>query len=100
MAGLYEHSALTTLKKTKSPPIKIAETECDNKLADGTRRFLFDYFATAAHNNFDAAIAEKNKFAKLAGMIYKESSGNPTAYTDMKYNGIKLVTLSRNQVFY
>jgi hypothetical protein len=87
-AGLYEKSPLKTLKMIMSPKVDTAKTNCVNNLPAATRKMLFNYFNTAASGNVQNAEVEKAKYAKLCGMIYKESSGNPAAYTDMKYNGV------------
>lgn len=86
-SNLYSVSPLITKQLNSAPEINAGKTKCLAKLPPTTRKLLFDFYYSSALK--DSSIAKENlaKFSKICGMIYKESSGNPVACTDMKYNG-------------
>ena len=87
MANLYSVSPLITKKLTNAPVIDAAKTKCLSNLPASTRKFLFDFYYSSALVDPIVAKNSLNKFSKICGMIYKESSGNPVSCTDMHYNG-------------
>ena len=87
LSDLYSISPLITKELHSSPVVDAGKTKCLSKLPDSTRKLLFDFYYSSALKDPNLANEALSKFSKVCGMIYKESSGNPVACTDMKYNG-------------
>lgn len=86
-AEIVQNSPLRNGQMRRSPAVNAGKTDCREKIPPATRQFIFDYFHSIAHTNPKVATANVTRFSKMIGKIFKESSGNPTAYSDMKGNG-------------
>jgi hypothetical protein len=86
-AGLVDSSPLGNGSMLRAPEVSIKGSTCAQKIEPGTRQLLFNFFHSTAHRDQRSATANIDRYAKMIGKIFAESSGNPVGYSDMNSRG-------------
>lgn len=86
-ADLVESSPVKKGTMLRAPQINAGKTECAKNVPAATRKLLFNYYHSIANTNYTAAQTGIDKYTKMIGKIYKESSGNAVGYSDMNGSG-------------